>query len=518
MQTENPEEKQETGSLSRPWMVLPGVLVLASIVCLIVIGSILFGSPEPDSDVVTIQPAEGERPTSPAEEGVEPLFLPTATGPMSPQKGGRSAGDPYIFELGNTGYDVQRYTLQLALDPAVEHVQGTAIVEAISTLHGLSQLTLDFAGLQIGAVTVDGRTASFSRQGKKVIVDLPKLLPQGASFSMVISYQGRSLNEPSAYLLFADYLGMVFPDGQSLYTISEPDGARNWFPANDHPRDKATFRFELVVPDGLTAIANGRLLETRSSALPNGDLGRLFIWEHNYPMAPYLAIVAVGPYVRLEGQTPKGIPIRHYTFPELENSVVAATSIVPEALDWMSDLLGPYPFETFGIATARISGGSMESQTMILLSDALIGKQTVMHELAHMWFGDWVSLDSWGEMWRNEGFATYFQLMWETGDDPEAMALRVASLQSVVEGNDKHYPLLNPPPQYLFDLNIYFQGAVVVHALREEVGDDAFFTGLRAYFSRYGGKTASDAQFQAVMEESAGISLDPFFSQWFSSE
>jgi len=152
---------------------------------------------------------------------------------------------------------------------------------------------------------------------------------------------------------------------------------------------------------------------------------------------------------------------------------------------------------------------------MVLLSSGMIGKRTAVHELAHMWFGDWVSLDSWEEMWRNEGFATYVQLMWETNDDPEEMALRIAALQSGVDGNDKSYPLNHPPPEYLFELNIYFQGAVAVHALRLEMGDEAFFNGLRQYFQRFGGKTASDADFRAVMEESAGRSLETYFSEWF---
>jgi len=106
-------------------------------------------------------------------------------------------------------------------------------------------------------------------------------------------------------------------------------------------------------------------------------------------------------------------------------------------------------------------------------------------------------------------------LMWETGDDPEELALRMASLEAVTEGNDKDYPLNHPPPQYLFDLNIYYRGALAVHALREEVGDEAFFAGLQEYFRRFGGRTASDADLRVVMEESAGRSLDTYYNEWF---
>jgi aminopeptidase N len=151
---------------------------------------------------------------------------------------------------------------------------------------------------------------------------------------------------------------------------------------------------------------------------------------------------------------------------------------------------------------------------MVLLSSTLIGTRTIAHEMAHMWFGDWVSLDSWGEMWRNEGFATYIQIMWETQDDPEAMELQMESARSQVAANELNFPLGNPPPEYLFNFNVYYGGAVVVHELRQQLGDEAFFAGLRLYFERYGGGTASDADFQAVMEEASGQSLDAFFAEW----
>ncbi|MEJ2747447.1 MAG: M1 family aminopeptidase, partial [Anaerolineae bacterium] len=161
-------------------------------------------------------------------------------------------------------------------------------------------------------------------------------------------------------------------------------------------------------------------------------------------------------------------------------------------------------------------GASMETQTMVLLASSMTGQRTAVHEMAHMWFGDWVSLDSWQEMWRNEGFATYVTMMWENRGDPEGLDLEVAgALASAVE-NNSHYPLGNPPPENLFGFNTYYEGAAMVHALRQEVGDEAFFAGLRAYFQQFGGSTASDSQFQAVMEKASGQPLDAFFAEWLN--
>jgi aminopeptidase N len=376
-------------------------------------------------------------------------------------------------------------------------------------------MSLDFIGYDIASVTVDGLAAGYRREGDKLVVELPRRIPVGEAFSIIVSYRGKPENVKSPYVGFVEHLGLHFPDGESLFAVSEPDGARYWFPTNDHPRDKAVFHFEIVVPEGLTAVANGQLLASKPGILPDGRNGELFIWEHNHPMAPYLAVVAVGPYERMDDTSPAGVPLVYYTFPELRDEVIEATSEVGEAIDWMSEMLGPYPFESFGYVTARLPGASMESQTMVLFSDVLIGKRTAVHELAHMWFGDWVSLDSWSEMWRNEGFATYIQLLWETRNYPENMAPYLENWRTAVENSDKNYPLDNPPPEYLLEFNVYYEGALAVHALRQEMGDEAFFNGLRSYFERFGGGTASDEDFRSVMEEAAGRSLETFFSQWF---
>lgn len=498
-------EKQEKPDNS----ILVIVGIIAVILICLGVSAFLFTSLA--DDILPTRAVGAELNITPSQPGIP---TPTLAPPTTPQIGGRSIGDPYIPELGNTGYDIQRYTIALALDPAQTYVQGTTTIEALSTLHGLSELSLDFIGYNVTEVLVNGAPAQSRREAKKLIITLPQLLASAQPFTMVISYQGEPFVETSQYLRFVDHLGFHFPDQLSLFIIDEPDGARYVFPANDHPRDKAVFRFDLTVPEGLTGVANGRLLSSNPAQLPDGRSGTQFIWEHNHPMAPYLAVIAVGRYQRVESASPQGIPIRHYIFPESVSEHNTADAITGEALDWMGSLLGTYPFEAYGHVTAHVTGASLETQSMVLMSAGMIGQRTITHEMAHMWFGDWVSLDSWGEMWRNEGFATYFQILWETRDDPEALELQIEGARASVEANGLDFPLGNPPTEYLFNFNVYYGGAVAVHELRQEMGDDAFFAGLRLYFQRYGGGTASDAEFQAVMEEAAGKSLTPFFAQW----
>lgn len=454
-------------------------------------------------------------PSPPGTAAPSPESAPTSV-PATPSEpapvgvaGSRSIGDPYAPELGNSGYDAQRYTLQLALDPAVENIAGTVSIDAVATIANLAEISLDFVGFDVETVTVATARVDYRREDKKLIVPLPRPLGEGEPFTVTITYQGAPVKEPSPYVGFTEALGLHFVGNESIYVLSEPDGARYWFPNNDHPRDKATFRFEVTVPEGLTAVANGQLLDVQG-----GATGQTFIWEHNTLMAPYLAIVAVGVYEGIEDHSPDGVPLRHYVFPHLRPGFETAVAVTGEAMDWMSELFGPYPFEVYGYVTADAPGASLETQTMVLLSTNMVSQSTVIHELAHMWFGNWVSLDSWSEMWRNEGFATYVTLMWQHRDDPEELELEIEAIRAAVAENEPQYPLGNPPSRRLFGFQSYFKGALLVHALREEVGDEAFFAGLRTYFQRYGNGTASDAQFQVVMEEAAGKSLEAFFNEW----
>lgn len=464
-------------------------------------------------------------PTPIDSQAIEATAVPQSTQPINPTPTLQTApeatavplepgdndsiGDPYAPELGNLGYDVQLYDIRLTFDLAEETIAGSVTVTAVLT-DPLTQLSLDFIGYDISQMTVDGEAANFSREADKLLVDLPPQTAVNETIEIEIAYAGSPMERPSRFVGFAPSLGLYFVDNSSAYILSEPDGTRFWLPNNDHPRDKAAFRFELTVAEGLTAVANGILEET----IPNEDGSNTFIWFHEGPMATYLATIAVGNYVRIDGESPNGIPLRHYVFPENLEEFERANAITGEAIDWMSDLFGPYPFENFGFVTAEAPGASLETQTMVILSTRMIGQVTIIHEIAHMWFGNWVSLDSWQEMWRNEGFATYISLMWEHRNDPEGLELEMAAIETAVEENDNLFPLGDPPPERLFSFNTYFGGALMVHDLRQTVGDDAFFNGLRRYFELYADGTASDAQFQAVMEEAYGSSLDAFFAEW----
>ena len=163
-------------------------------------------------------------------------------------------------------------------------------------------------------------------------------------------------------------------------------------------------------------------------------------------------------------------------------------------------------------------GISMEMQTMTLLSYQMLNERTVVHELSHAWFGNWVGIDSWGETWWKEGLATYMEVLWLSREDLAERERLMAEIASDVAERGRDYPLDQPPRDRIMSFDTYFRGAQFMYGLHQEVGDDAFFTGLRTFLARHGGGTAADEALLGAMEEAAGRELDAFFARWLSVE
>ena len=421
-----------------------------------------------------------------------------------------SAGDPYMPEIGNRSYDVQHYTLRITLDPQTYWLEANATLDIKATMDDLTQISLDFAGLEIKDVVVNNGAATFFRKAKKLYINMPAPISNGEQITISINYAGEPLQEASAYVPFVQHLGIQYTPNM-LYIVSEPDGARYWMPVNDHPLDKATYHMEITVPIAYVAVSNGELIDTITS-----DDQISYVWELNSPAASSFITIAVGDYVRVESTSPKGITLRHYVKPENQAAFNELQPRIGEMIDWMSQMFGPYPFAEFGYVEVSDLGASLETQTMVIMSqDSLFDEQVLCHEMSHMWFGDWVNPDSWGDIWRNEGFATYISLMWANRESPQQLNNIIEEISMSLEADPSGFQLNNPPPEELFGRDSYYKGAVLVHQLRQKIGDDAFFGGLKTYFNKYGGGSASDAEFRTIMEDAAGQSLDEFFIKWF---
>jgi aminopeptidase N len=421
-----------------------------------------------------------------------------------------SLGDRHTPGMGNGGYNVGTYDIRTRFDFEHQVITATAWITATSTLDRLGRISLDFSGYDITRLDVDGRPASYRREGAELLVRLPQLVDVGVSFGVRVDYHGSPEPLPSRHLPGNLKLGLNMRSDHA-FVVSEPDGAHAWFPCNDHPSDKATFRFEVTVPAGYEVAANGRIVA--ESATPEG---RTVVLHMDQPMATYLATVNVARYSVIEESGPSGLPIRHYLLDAYRpESLLGVTA---QALSYFSELIGPYPFDTYGHAEADVDGvAALETQSMVvmlrgLLADPGYGHDVLVHEAAHQWFGDAVSLASWSDIWLNEGFATYLAAMWSADRGQATLKETMAWYESTLVTSRDDSPLSDP--HWLFGSNSYKKGAWVLHMLRHLIDEDDFSATLHLYFSRHNGGNVTTADFKTAAEEVSGLDLSPFFGQW----
>jgi aminopeptidase N len=291
-----------------------------------------------------------------------------------------------------------------------------------------------------------------------------------------------------------------------------------WFPVNEHPRDKATYDVTITVPRGKTAISNG---------LPVGDpvtsaSGTTWHWRSERPMASYLVLLAVGDYVVTKSTSASGIPIIDAVDPAAVQASASALARQSDVLDFLADRFGPYPFEAAGAVVAEgLPEVALETQTRSLYSASTIttdgsGVSVLVHETAHQWFGDSVSLARWQDVWLNEGFATYAEVLWAEkngGFSPSRM------IPDALESNPADAPLWatdvsDPGNGSLFGPAVYQRGALVLEALREVVGDEAFFTTLRTWAAEHRDGNATTADFVALAQRVSRRDLTEVFGTW----
>jgi aminopeptidase N len=294
------------------------------------------------------------------------------------------------------------------------------------------------------------------------------------------------------------------------FVAGEPVSAATFHPANDHPSDKAAFRYVVSAPEDLTVVANGRL---ESSDTADGRT----TWTYDAPdqQATYLTTLLIGDFEVLDGGTSaSGVEIRNVVQSNLLDVGEEAFVDQPRMIDAFEELFGPYPFDVYGAALVEDEnfGGALETQTLSIFGGDVAGSEAVVaHELAHQWFGDDVSLERWEDLWLNEGFATYAEALWLEASEP------AFSMQEWIEdigSSGRLDEAIHPAPRELFSDGVYLRGALTLHALRTEVGDDIFFDILWAWTERHGGANATTADFESLAAEQSGQDLDALFGLW----
>lgn len=467
----------------------------------------------PDSQASTTNTSDSTTSTSTTESAQDTTTSTPGAGPVITVSGGETVGDPYYPTIGNTGYDVVNYDLDLRIDTTgADQLEGIATITFIAT-DNVDQISFDLRGLTVSEAQLDGMPVETELAGNKLRVRFPNTVLAGSEHELSIRYGGSPQLVDST-----TRIGPIgwFDLGSNSVAIGEPFGAQTWYPVNDHPTDKATYSFTLDVPDPFVGVANGVLT---GDADENGR--RRTTWEMTDPMASYLATVSVGEYLLINSDPADEVEVFDAVPPRFNSVFEGDFSMTDEMIDVFSELFGPYPFDEYGVMV--VDGDfsfALETQGRSIFSGAFVDgdgsiERIVAHEIAHQWFGNHVSPATWQDIWLNEGFATYAEDLWiEFGRDGDLGGLearlvdRAIAAQSPAPGD--------PGPGGLFDASVYRRGAVTLHALRLIVGDEVFFDILRTWLDRFGGGSASIADFVSLSEELHGDDLSEFFTLWLS--
>ncbi|HZX53206.1 MAG TPA: M1 family metallopeptidase [Ilumatobacteraceae bacterium] len=453
-------------------------------------------------------------PSSEPPNDSEPSDGSTTTSAPSSATDPNGIGDALFPALGNPGIDVQHYVVALQYDPTRKQITATVHLD-IDMTEDRPSFSLDSAGPVVSAVRVDGAAATFDAASPELIITPATALTTGQRIAVDIDY---TIDDPQPVLSEATGSVGWFATPGGSYVLNEPEGARTWLPSDDHPSDKASFRFELTVPTGVTAIANGAMLDHTTATSTD-----TWIWQEDRPMATYMIQLLTGDYQIVNSTGPNGLPLISAVLHNDATTMQPYIDAIGEEIDYLDDFFGPYPLDRYGIAiTDSMPGLAMETFERSLFSRGDFatgrlesGQQLLLsHELTHQWFGDAVTPAVWGDVWLAESFATYGEWMWldHVGLQPIEQSAE-AGLAARQVGSTAA-----PSAGEMFGFNSYDGGAVVLHALRKTIGDDKFFALLQQWAAANNGQSRTTAEFIALAEQVAGQDLTEFFNTWLFAD
>jgi aminopeptidase N len=446
-----------------------------------------------------------------AGDGTGPSGIPAPNA----TEGERGLGDPYYPDAGNSGYEVAKYQISVSWDPASATLTGTTTISARAN-QSLESFYLDLA-LPTTRVSVNGQPATFEREGfADVRVEPTAELITGSEFSVVVDYAGKP----------EDIDGDAEPwlvTNAEWTALGEPESSAWWFPANDHPSDPALMDVSVRVPAGMEAISVGRLESADMGDEKNFDTWH---WVSRQPMASYLNFVSIGQFELKQGSK-DGLPYVYAVSEQLRpadrQKVFAALLTSVDRVRVMEGMFGPYPFtEIGGVVPAHdLPFGALENQTRPVYNAGAIlneryAPELLNHELAHMWFGNNVTLRQWNDIFNNEAYASWAQWGYNerTRNRKANDKLNEAYNQYAAEAGFWRTTMIDPGRSHLFD-TVYVRGPMALQALRNVIGDEAFFRFSRDWAQAPGSRSLED--WMSAAQSATTVDLDPFFQAWIYS-
>ncbi|RPF45079.1 peptidase M1-like protein [Streptomyces sp. Ag109_G2-6] len=433
-------------------------------------------------------------------------------------------GDRLFPELGNPGYDVISYDLSLTYKDNRSPLDAVTAIEA-RALAPLERINLDFTHGTVASAEVNGEPARFESAGEDLV--LTPAHPVAAHTPLRITV--RHTSDPRGS---ADGGWVTTEDGLAM--ANQADAAHRVFPSNDHPADKAYFTFHVTAPEGYTVVANGL-----PGAVPAARAAGATEWTYRtlHPMATELAQVSIGRSAVLQRTGPHGLPLRDVVPVADRQRLEPWLRKTAGHIEWMEQRVGRYPFENYGVLIARArTGFELETQTLSLFENGLFAGEAegypewyveavMVHELAHQWFGDSVTPRTWSDLWLNEGHATWYEALYADGLGKYSLDRRMReayqrSDQWRAAGGPPAAPKAAAPGQKigLFRPVVYDGSALILYALREEIGAPAFDRVERRWVAGHKDGTAGTEDFVRLASQEAGRDLTAFLNPWLYGE
>jgi aminopeptidase N len=442
---------------------------------------------------------------------------------------------PTAQYIPDRDFDTRHIALDLRFDWEHEQVIGVETATFKPLVPALRKIELDAADMTITSAKMAGNALKFDTDvpRQKLSINLDRAYQPAEEVTLVIEYHTNGSQARIAGLVGAG-LRFIKPTTEDptkpkqIWSQGESEYNHFWFPCYDHPNDFFTTEITATVEKPLSVISNGKLLETKD----NKDNTRTFHWKIDQPHASYLTSIVVGEYVPIVSDY-QGIPIVTNVYPNEVKEGKVTTARLTEMVKFFSEKTGlKYPYAKYAQTTARDFGGGMENISATTQTDNMIhdarteldsntdGLQS--HELAHQWFGDYVTCRDWSDIWLNESFATYFQAMWDEhklgGDDflySDVKANQDAYLTAWKQGNRRPIVTKNyANPDSVFDTYAYPRGGAVLHMLRQTLGEENWWKAINYYLSKYANQPVETEQFRIAIEESTGQAMDWFFDEW----
>ncbi len=454
----------------------------------------------------------------PKRQSVAELWGSIGAAPPEGKPAGLSPNHPSVrrsLEPDSSGYDALAGRLRIDLDFEDQAISGRIDWTLLVTAANLEHLCFDLDdSMLVRSVDLGGICPVYTHSESLLCIHLPQPAVAGDTVVVSIEYGGRPRLGFLWSLSFDEHNGVPI-----AYTNCEPAGSRMWWPCKDRPDDKFTMQLTVVVPDTLIAVSNGLLAGVEEPSPGK----KAYTWVERYPISTYLvSFVATNfrsfhdTYVALDSTE---MPLDYYAYPEDLEAAEEKWAFTPRVIEAFARLFGEYPFldEKYGMAEFPWPG-AMENQTLTSMGEYFLRlpqteQPVVVHELAHQWWGDWVTCGTWKDIWLNEGFATYSEALWaEWVGGPD-------SLKAVMQA--KKRPVFHGPiydPLFLFNSTVYNKGAWALHMLRWVVGDSLFFHALRSYGQNHAYSNATTEELRETFEEVSGMDLGWFFEEWVYGE